>query len=282
MCFQRLLYWIHNEFCPNFFIPENNMFAGKIIAQARVKLISYLVPMYYEGYRCLLRCPSFQNELLTLINQPLLGIQMELMAESDKCEEECELITEMWNRKPLCLFTDTIDTYHTLQDLDLLISENEDPINHSVLRIWRISSLQDAVICLPCILYSENKIVDKNRKLHLNMVTNLHVDNTRHLLYAAVYHYRCGMYKTVLRLLDNAKWKLQHPQLLYPWHRSTDKYRAAGGDRKPLTQMMTEIVAWPIALKQNIDIPELVPEHNSAAQISLDLLLIPPLVLVNF
>ena len=55
ICFQRILTWINNEYCPYFFIPENNMFAGKIYGQARIKLLSYLKPMFYEGYQCLLR-----------------------------------------------------------------------------------------------------------------------------------------------------------------------------------------------------------------------------------
>ena len=63
ICFQRLLDWISNEYCPNFFIPENNMFAGKINGAARSLLLSYLVPLYQEGYNCLLRCRSLQHAL---------------------------------------------------------------------------------------------------------------------------------------------------------------------------------------------------------------------------
>ena len=114
------------------------------------------------------------------------------------------------------------------------------------------------------------------------MVSNMHVDTTRHFLYAAIYHYRSGMFRTVLRLLDTAKLNLQHPQLLYPWTISTASYRAAGGDHKPFNQMMTEIVAWPIELAQDISIPELALEHHCAAQIWTDYIVIPPLVMVQF
>ena len=283
VCIQRLLHWIHNEYCPNFFIPENNMFAGKIYGQTRVQILAHFMPIFSEGYQCFLRCPSIRMELHTLLQQPLLGIQMEQMAVSDKCEEECELIREVWTRSPPSNFTEAIKIYHLLEDLELLISENEVPMNHSILGIWRRYIFQNAVICSSCTLNLENKEANKTRQLHVNMVTNIHVDTTRHLLYAAVYYYRSGMYRTVLRLIDVAQRKLQHPQLLYPWHLRTDKYRAAGGDRKPFEHLMTEIVAWPIELEQNINVPELIPEHHSASKIWLiDQIVIPPLVLVHF
>ena len=66
-CLQRLLHWITNEYCPNFFIPENNMFAGKVHGAARKRLLLYLAPLYKEGYNCLLRCRSIQHELNAII-----------------------------------------------------------------------------------------------------------------------------------------------------------------------------------------------------------------------
>ena len=38
-CFCRLLQWVNSSYCPNFFIPENNMFQGKIEGDNRNKLL---------------------------------------------------------------------------------------------------------------------------------------------------------------------------------------------------------------------------------------------------
>ncbi|KAK3101386.1 hypothetical protein FSP39_003168 [Pinctada imbricata] len=40
-CFRRLLSWISNGYCPNFFIPENNMFCGKIHGRDKQTLLSF-------------------------------------------------------------------------------------------------------------------------------------------------------------------------------------------------------------------------------------------------
>ena len=108
------------------------------------------------------------------------------------------------------------------------------------------------------------------------------VDATRHLLYTSLYHYRRGMYSAAISLLQDAKTKLQHPRLMYVRECDVEKYRAAGGEYKPFTQMMEEIVAWLVELRSDVTIPELTLEHQSAVSHSVDVIAVPPLVLVNF
>ena len=107
------------------------------------------------------------------------------------------------------------------------------------------------------------------------------MDITRHLLYKAVCYYRRGDYLTTIALLREAKVKIQHPHLLYIWSIDVTKYRAAGGDHKPFTQMMKDIFVWPVELNTAITVPELSLEHYAAANHSSDLIIIPPLVLTN-
>ena len=69
---------------------------------------------------------------------------------------------------------------------------------------------------------------------------------------------------------------------MYPRECDVEKYRAAGGERKPFTQMMKEIVAWPVELMTDVTIPELTLEHQAAENHSVDGIYIPPLVSTNF
>ena len=55
-CFKRLLQWVNEEYCPNFFIPENNMMMGKFTRRTKAALLLHLTTLYKEGFRCLLRC----------------------------------------------------------------------------------------------------------------------------------------------------------------------------------------------------------------------------------
>ena len=70
-CLCRLLQWVSNSYCPNYFIPENNMFQGKIEGENRDKLLQHLNTLYCEGYMCLLRCPSLN--IMTQVPPVLLA-----------------------------------------------------------------------------------------------------------------------------------------------------------------------------------------------------------------
>ena len=61
ICFKRLIAWVDNGFCPNYFVRENNMFHGKLDEDARESMFLTLSELYGEGWRGLLRCPSLEN-----------------------------------------------------------------------------------------------------------------------------------------------------------------------------------------------------------------------------
>ena len=69
-CFRRLLQWISCSYCPNYFVPQNNMFEGKIQGTNRNKLLQHLRTLYCEGYRCLLRCQSLSPYMLLIVHKP--------------------------------------------------------------------------------------------------------------------------------------------------------------------------------------------------------------------
>ena len=279
-CFQRLLYWINNEYCPNFFIPENNMFAGKVHGAARAGLLSYLVPLYLEGYHCLLRCPSIQRESYAIIERPFLENIIETTEASDTCQVDVRLILEIWNNRPVF---DTVPNKLTMQieDLDRIILTNYAELEQEILQIWRNYLIQSLTIT-SCIGDSVRIDEAAGHSRQSSMTTMPAVDATRHLLYTALYHYRHGMYSDAISLLQEAKIKLQHPYLLYPWTLSIEKYRAAGGEHKPFIQMMKEIVAWPVHLCAKLTLPELTVEHQAAENHSVDNLIVSPLVFTNF
>ena len=279
-CFQRLLYWINNEYCPNFFIPKNNMFAGKVHGAARERLLLYLVPVYKEGYNCLLRCPSIQHELYAIMQLPSMVNIIETTEGSEKCQVDVQLILEVWNSKPGLKIVQSKITKQ-IQDLDNITAISNSEFEQDMLWLWRNYLLQNlSIATCTGVSVTVNEATDRNRPSNIQMMPV--VDATRHLLYTALYHYRRGMYNDALSLLQEAKVKLQHPHLMYIWRLSIEKYRAAGGEHKPFTQMMKEIVAWYVELETGMTKPELTLEHRAAASHSTDLIPIPPLVYINF
>ena len=233
-CFKRLLHWINwinNKYCPNFFIPENNMFAGKITDQARIKLLCCLLPLYKEEYHCLLRCPSLQNNLQVFIERPMMAADIET-DEVDKSKLNLELTREIFHWK-LPLRTKILQSDKVIQDLDRLISENDRELEREVLNIWKNETHQNAQLSRPS---------------DVDSIINSPTDATSHLLYAALYNYQDGRFDAALQFATEAKTKLHGPWVQYPWQPSVARYKAAGGDNKSFTEMTRETVAWPIDL----------------------------------
>ncbi|KAJ8311431.1 hypothetical protein KUTeg_010786 [Tegillarca granosa] len=60
-CIRRLLKWILDEYCPNYFIKENNMFEGKICGRNSKVLYDYLFELYRNGLDSLRHIPWFSE-----------------------------------------------------------------------------------------------------------------------------------------------------------------------------------------------------------------------------
>nr|XP_022319510.1 uncharacterized protein LOC111122182 [Crassostrea virginica] len=58
ICFKLLLKWVHEGVCPNFFIPENNIFLSKVYGHAQRNLFTRLYGLYEKGISFLLESPS--------------------------------------------------------------------------------------------------------------------------------------------------------------------------------------------------------------------------------
>ena len=235
------------------------MFAGKIHGAARSRLLSHLVPLYQEGYKCLLRCPSIQLQFYAFLLQPLLANVTELTEESEKCQVDVQLILEVWNSKP-SFHKEISELSKQIQDLDNIIFTNNAEFEQEILQLWKNYCIQNLSI-ISCIGDSVrvDEAADHSRQSSIPAVPV--VDATRHLLYTAMYHYRRGMYSDAISLLQEAMTRLQYP---HPVRMDIEKYRAAGGEHKPFTQMMKEIVAWEVELETDVTIPELTLEHQAA------------------
>ena len=196
-CFQRLLYWISNEYCPNFFIPENNMFAGKVYGAARISLLSVLVPLYQEGYYCLLRCPSIQNELHAIIQLPQLVHLAETTDESEKCSIETRLTLEVWNCRPVLIPLNQTEISNHILDVNKIITTNNNTLENEVLQLWRNYFTQILYLssCFEINAMNENDQIGQ-----LSMMDMPAIDTSRHLLYTALYYYRRGSYDAAFNL----------------------------------------------------------------------------------
>ena len=207
-CFKLVLKWVYEGVCPNFFIPENNMFLSNIYGSAQRRLFDRLHKMYENGLLCLLESPSINPYLL-----PALTKQMPMVIP-----DEILLIRE--------LFCD--ETYLTLPIIGFLknglgplegVQELEklelSPIQRIVVEKLTNTTLKHTVFAL----FSESDI---NRVRYIKHKIACHVlksslrfcDVSDLLLYAMFYH-KMSMYDKTSSILEKAKDRLGHSYLMH-------------------------------------------------------------------
>ena len=79
-CFKLLISWVHRGECPNFFIPQNNMFRVKVVGQNQVAVFDQLFGLYCKGISCLLISPTIAKYLYT----PILSRTLTFRTDEDR------------------------------------------------------------------------------------------------------------------------------------------------------------------------------------------------------
>nr|XP_034337273.1 uncharacterized protein LOC117692708 isoform X2 [Crassostrea gigas] len=83
-CFKLLIKWVYEGFCPNFFIPKNNLFLSKIYGSSQKSLFLQMHEWYRKGFGCLLQCSSISSCIIDVMYNPRLSI---LIDENVMCCE---------------------------------------------------------------------------------------------------------------------------------------------------------------------------------------------------
>jgi hypothetical protein len=69
-CFKSLMKCIYTGYLPNFFIPENNMFAGKVVGAQQMSLYQKLETFYEKGVAFLLHSLTLREILIPAFSDP--------------------------------------------------------------------------------------------------------------------------------------------------------------------------------------------------------------------
>ncbi|XP_062593909.1 uncharacterized protein LOC134255407 [Saccostrea cucullata] len=283
ICFKQVLKWVYEGVCPNFFIPQNNMFLGKVHGKAQHQLFIRLYGLYKKGLVFLLNSPSIRSCIINVLYNPRLSI----------CTDEHTLISE----------TD-FDIY-----LFLEIYKYEDPGTSNLETCMRHLHTIEQMICLPlltqyqvvmlqkrtaCVLQKtifvlfmetytqENKLRYRADKISLYMLKlAAKFGCITDMLYIAMYYYKTLRYTEALSIIEMTKVKLSQPYVMYWYNVETEIYTEAVGGQS-WSAKMRQAVAWDITLDNEVHyISELIPEQRSALQIKMgSSLLIPPFVLL--
>ena len=261
-CFRRLLQWVSWSYCPNFFVPQNNMFEGKIESTNRNKLQQHLRTLYCEGYRSLLRCQSLSPYMLPIMQRSdLVLVKTELNHSSIACNiiGECFLCIDLFPYDTTC---------------NNLIAHQLACVTDTHKR-FILKTLFNRTLTKFCMTESYHRSVGdrSNRSRYktlterMNMVERFRIDSVSHFLHNAMLCYNHGRYNKALRLIHQSKEKIASPGFISLCKLNYKLYAEAWGDDFPIETMLRRHVSDSISIKNDQCIPDLYIESHGSKYI---------------
>ncbi|XP_034325102.2 uncharacterized protein [Magallana gigas] len=284
VCFKLLLKWVYKGICPNFFIPQNNMFLTKVYGSAQNRLFLQLHELYKKGLACLLQSSSIRSYIIHVLYNPRLSI----------CTDESMIRSEVdFDMLIFATFSavriSARSLYQTTKAIHVIEQFVESPMtHHQVVIIQRITAfiLQSTSFLLIQNIHT-NTGVDKQMyiadKLSCHMLKlAAKFGCVSDMLYIAMYYYKTLRYREALSVIEMTKVKLAQPYLMYNERVDRERYTEAVGGQSWSTKMR-QAVAGDIILDTTICyISELIPEQQSALQNRRPTLNIPVFVMLHF
>ncbi|XP_062576625.1 uncharacterized protein LOC134238515 [Saccostrea cucullata] len=276
VCFKLILKWVYKGVCPNFFIPENNMFLSKVNGDSQTILFLRLYTLYERGVvSCLLHCPSIRAYVLNVLYNPRLTVSIDEHMMIPEFTFDQLLLTEID-------MNFSIITNANLRTIEKLINE---PLTQ-----YQVAALQDHTIrvLLSNAFILHNKYIGRGGnnqryitdKISCNMLKlAARFGCISDALYLAMYYYKTSRYTEALSIIEMTKVRLSHAIfMLFFIFGDRDKYAQVVGGKSWSTKMR-EGMAGQIMLFKDIGyINELLIEQSESLH---QVLQIPPFALIH-
>ncbi|XP_078337031.1 uncharacterized protein LOC111099656 isoform X1 [Crassostrea virginica] len=280
-CFKLLISWVNRGECPNFFIPQNNMFRVKVVGQTQVALYDQLFDLYCKGISCLLLSPTIGQYLY----MPIIDRTLTFRTDEGSIIHSCRL--------DMCLFIElelvgiTPKTFKEFIELFISIEQ---------IQTYRLSSFQKVTVqnflCKLLKNFSwflsgqiteelSNKkrayICDKSLQM-MKLATKIGCASD--VLDLAMLYFKNCQYELSLRCLQRAQDKMSKPFVVYYGQVNEEMYRRAMAGVS-LSDRMRKCLIYDIKLYDKyVYIDELVPEQE-AKKADGGILRIPPFVMLH-
>ena len=278
-CFGRLLQWISCSYCPNFFIPQNNMFEGKIEGSNRDKLLQYLKMLYQEGFRCLTRCPSLMPLFSQAIDTPNWLVQYPDISKS--AIAMC-IIGEWWGtniaRLQYCHIHKVCFALHSLA-LEEIDSEHKG----FLLRMWFCATLT-ATLLASRETPGSNQLKYKSYTQKKKALNRCKTGFVGSYLHQAVLCYSNGNFEETLQLAERSIVKISSTRPINVRQIFTEtNYTEAGVADLPIETVVRTSLLDDVTIHNDKHIPELYIEmHGRVNDFTMITVCVPPLICALF
>lgn len=207
ICFKLVIKWVYEGVCPNFFIPENNLFLVKMHGSAQNKLFCKLYAMYEKGASCLFECPT------------IVDYSYKSLATNPKTINP--LIKELFmgiDGIPLSLLNFKI-CINTLSNVEKLINFNLARVYALVIQKATATVFHQMAFDLLSLRCGNNKSFYKANKLSCSAIMlSVRFGGVSDLLFNAMFHYRKRNIDKALAILEKAKVMLNQSDMINLGH----------------------------------------------------------------
>ena len=286
VCFKLLLKWVYEGVCPNFFIPQNNLFLSKIHGSAQRILFLQLHSLYEKGLTCVLQSPSIRSYFIDVLYNPRIFICTDENRMKSECKNDTELFNEIHIKKLGWLVKNNVNYYmKSLHTIEQLIRSTLSQYQLVTLQNLTASILQGTAFTLHN-MYTDTGL---NKRMYFADRMSCHMLKltTRFgcisdMVYIAMFLYKKLRYREALNVLENVMFKLAQPGLMYKRYVEPERYTEAVGGQS-WSKKMRQAVALDIILdSRTCFINELKPEQQSEKRHGLTIPLFVALHFVEF
>ncbi|XP_052676371.1 uncharacterized protein LOC128157790 [Crassostrea angulata] len=294
VCFKLLLKWVHEGVCPNFFIPQNNLFLTKVHGSAQNRLFLQFHELYEKGLACLLQSSTIRSCLIDALCYPRVFICTDQNIMQSEVDKDLEIISESCSYifdsqtpisgNPSGLSKELCRIIKGIHIMEQLVVSTVTP--YQVILLQKLTS---TVLRYAAFLLHMNTNESVNKKMYIADKLSCHMlkfaanfGYVSDLLHIAMYYYKTGRYRKALSVIDITKARLAKPYLVYLNQVDREIYTEALGGQSWSTKIR-QAVAEDIRLDNQICyIKELVLEQRSGRQKSMVALNVPVFVMLHF
>lgn len=209
ICFKLVIKWVYEGVCPNFFIPENNLFLVKIHGSAQNKLFCELYAMYKKGLSCLFECPSIRDHIYKSLTS---------RAQITNPSKINPLTKELF------ISLDTVGVIiFNMQSCVKALLNVEKLINFNLARVYALviqrataAIFHQIAFCLLSLKFGNNKSVYRLSCSAIRLAVKF--GDVSDLLFNAMYHFRKHNTHKTLAIVEKAKVMLKKSDTVYLGH----------------------------------------------------------------
>uniref|UniRef100_K1R8P9 Uncharacterized protein C3orf59 n=1 Tax=Magallana gigas TaxID=29159 RepID=K1R8P9_MAGGI len=267
VCFKLLLKWVYKGICPNFFIPQNNLFMTKVHGSAQYILFLQLNELYKKGLTCLLQSSSIRSYIIDVLYNPRLSICTDESIMRSEVEHDKELVMESSYHDNSGFYIDLCQIINIVNIVEQLVESTMSHFQVAVLQKITVCNLQSIAFLSQDMFTnkSANKqmyIADKQYCHMLKLAAKLGRVSDR--LFIAMYYYKTLRYREALYVLEKTKVKLAKPYVMYRGRVDKEMYTEAVGGQSWSTKLREAVVLDIKIFNSICYINELIPEQWSS------------------